>query len=204
MLGNEANVGIGTTAPTARFVVSADSKNSGENTATFRAPNIGPNQSHIHYGTTGDWYIRSAASSGRVILQDTGGSVLIGGNLTVNGTFSNPSDVRLKRNISSLNYGLSEVMKLRPVVWQWKSQPTGKLQLGMIAQEVEPVMPELVERDVDPNKPLLMNYIGFVPVMVKAIQQQQEQIKQQQDQINSLKQLVCLDHPGAEMCKRKD
>jgi hypothetical protein len=71
-------IGIGTTAPTARLHVSTTSTNFGDNTALFAAPNIGPNLSHIHHGTMGDWYIRSASSSGRVILQDLGGNVGIG------------------------------------------------------------------------------------------------------------------------------
>ena len=74
----DTNVGIGVTAPTARLHVRALSVNSGDNTAVFAAPNIGPNLSHLHYGTTGDWYIRSAASAGKVILQDLGGNVGIG------------------------------------------------------------------------------------------------------------------------------
>jgi len=38
----------------------------------------GTNQSHVHYGTDGDWYIRSAVSSGKVVIQDSGGDVGIG------------------------------------------------------------------------------------------------------------------------------
>jgi hypothetical protein len=72
------NVGIGTPAPSAKLTVVASSSNSTDNSAHFEAPNIGANASHIHYGKTGDWYIRSAASSGRVILQDSGGKVGIG------------------------------------------------------------------------------------------------------------------------------
>ena len=128
-------------------------------------------------------------------------TVQIPGNLVVSGTFSNPSDARLKQNIQSLHYGLSEVMRLRPVTWQWKTQPTGKPQLGMIAQEVEPVMPELVIHDTNSSQPLTMNYMGFLPVMVKAMQQQQEEIKRQQNQIEALKRLVCQDHPKAEVCR---
>ena len=61
-----------------RLFVYSPSTSSGENTATFAAFGIGLNQSHIHYGLTGDWYIRSANSGGKVILQDSGGNVGIG------------------------------------------------------------------------------------------------------------------------------
>lgn len=74
------NVGIGTANPLARLYVRTTSANTADNTATFAAPTIGPNFSHIHYGIKGDWYIRSAAGSGKVILQDTGGYVGIGTN----------------------------------------------------------------------------------------------------------------------------
>ena len=62
----------------ARLFVYSPTTNNGENTATFAALNIGLNQSHIHYGPTGDWYIRSASSNGKVFLQDSGGNVVIG------------------------------------------------------------------------------------------------------------------------------
>jgi hypothetical protein len=62
----QGNVGIGTTTPTARLEI-------------YNAA-AGPNISHALYGTTGDWYIRSAAVNGKVILQDNlgGGTVGIG------------------------------------------------------------------------------------------------------------------------------
>jgi Chaperone of endosialidase len=78
------NVGIGTNdSLEANLTVYSTTQNAGNNTAVFRAPNIGPNQSHVHWGTTGDWYIRSAADNGKVILQDNGGEVgLYAGNLS--------------------------------------------------------------------------------------------------------------------------
>ncbi len=80
--------GIGTTGPGAMLDILTTSASSGNNTARFQAPNIGPNTSHIHYGTRGDWYIRSADPTGKVILQDTGGSVSIG-------TTSSPAKVTI-------------------------------------------------------------------------------------------------------------
>ena len=72
------NLGVGITNPGARLVVSTDTAHATNNTAYFEATTIGPHASNIHYGTTGDWYIRSAAGNGNVIMQDTGGNVGIG------------------------------------------------------------------------------------------------------------------------------
>jgi hypothetical protein len=85
------NVGIGNASPAAKLQVVSSSANAGNNTAEFDAPAIGPNASHIHHGTTGDWYIRSAANGGKVVIQDTPGNVGIGTSspgekLTVAGT----------------------------------------------------------------------------------------------------------------------
>ena len=48
------------------------------------------------------------------------------------------SDARLKQNIMPLSYGLREVLRLRPVRWQWKDSTTTQQNLGLVAQEVEP------------------------------------------------------------------
>ncbi|MBU0528286.1 hypothetical protein KKF86_00800 [bacterium] len=74
------NVGIGTTSPSAKLHVISTTTNGADNTAKFEATSIGSNVSHIHYGTDGDWYIRSAASDGKVVIQDSGGNVGIGTN----------------------------------------------------------------------------------------------------------------------------
>jgi len=68
-------VGIGTNYPFAQLHI----KGTDMDTVVFES-NRGPNASNIQYGTNGDWYIRSAASAGKVILQDTGGIVGIGTN----------------------------------------------------------------------------------------------------------------------------
>ena len=62
----------------ASLVVASDAPDNTANTAAFQRPALGPNWSHIHWGPTGDWYIRSAANSGKVVVQDTGGRVGIG------------------------------------------------------------------------------------------------------------------------------
>ncbi len=75
---NTGNVGVGTSAPVAKLDMVTATASSVDNTARFYAPNLGPWASHVHYGTNGDWYIRSASASGNVIMQDGGGNVGIG------------------------------------------------------------------------------------------------------------------------------
>src|SRR5207244_1243495 len=82
------------------------------------------------------------------------------------------SDVRLKRGVANLSYGLREVLQLRPVTWVWKDGADRGRQLGLIAQEIEPVLPELVTREKDERQTLGLNYIGLVPVVINAIQEE--------------------------------
>jgi hypothetical protein len=116
MISDSANIGIGTTNPTAKLSVSTLAANLANNTAYFEAPNIGPNASNIHYGTTGDWYIRSASSLGKVILQDTGGNVGIG-TATPNARLTVAGDVTQNRDkgdfVKAMAYVLSNGNILR-------------------------------------------------------------------------------------------
>ncbi|MCX6334548.1 MAG: tail fiber domain-containing protein, partial [Bacteroidia bacterium] len=66
-----------------------------------------------------------------------------------------------------------------PVTFKWKSQPDGKRHLGLIAQEVMPLVPEVVDTGDDPDKTLGINYAGLVPVLISAIKEQQKQIESQ-------------------------
>ncbi len=120
------------------------------------------------------------------------GKVLVRGELTVAGNvcaanISCASDARLKQNVLNLRYGLSHLLRLRPVSWNWKAEPKGKLQLGLVAQEVEPVMPELVLREADAARPLGLNYMALLPVVVKAIQEQQRELEGKEAEIKALR-----------------
>ena len=108
---NDGNVGIGTTSPSHKLhiesgVLKVQGTSSVDGTAIFVAATAkGTQQSHIHYGSDGDWYIRSASTSGKIVIQDNGGNVGIGtsspseklhvsgnvrieGDLTVNGSYT--------------------------------------------------------------------------------------------------------------------
>ena len=109
------------------------------------------------------------------------------------------SDAREKKNIEGLEYGLKEVMKLRPVTYKWKQEKVGSVVLpkkekrdiiGLIAQEVQQIIPEVVygetwrpkseqEHDVyvkEISERIGMNYGELLPILVKAKQEQHQKL----------------------------
>jgi Chaperone of endosialidase len=92
---------------------------------------------------------------------------------SANGTIQT-SDFRLKKEINDLNYGLKEVMQLRPVRYNWISNGNGD-KIGLIAQEVKEIVPEVVVGN-EQEELLGMNYAELVPVLINAIKEQQQQI----------------------------
>jgi hypothetical protein len=115
------------------------------------------------------------------------GNVLVTGCLVAS-NLSCPSDARLKENIAPLSYGLPEVLRLRPVTWQWKDATKTEPNLGLIAQDVEPVLPELILQNADNKGSLGLNYMGLIPVLVKGMQEQQAQIVEQKEQNRKLEE----------------
>ena len=101
------------------------------------------------------------------------------------------SDERLKENIVDLETGLSEVMSLKPRRFDWKEgEGSGaKNVAGFIAQEVETVLPDLIEDfmhdDLDDAKSIRMG--DMLPTLIKAIQEQQAQIEILQREVQELK-----------------
>jgi hypothetical protein len=111
----------------------------------------------------------------------------------------NTSDAREKQNIRPTAYGLDAVMKMKPVSFEWKDRPEEGNKLGFLAQDLLKVIPEVVvtkekvtDRESDAvsykdAKTLGVYYSDIIPVLVKAIQEQQELINKQQMEIEALK-----------------
>jgi hypothetical protein len=89
----------------------------------------------------------------------------------------NTSDARLKSNIKVLGYGLDAILKLQPVSFTWNDDSKKALRIGLIAQDVEKVISEVVDKGNDPARTLGINYSEIVPVLIKGIQEQQTQIE---------------------------
>ena len=87
---------------------------------------------------------------------------------------SAPYDRRLKKDIQALNTenNLSKILQLEGVRFKWKENYNDNLNLGFIAKDVKPVIPESVRYDTL-NDIYSMEYSAIIPVLVEAIKEQQ-------------------------------
>jgi hypothetical protein len=123
-----------------------------------------------------------------------------------NGTVSGRSDIRLKKNIIDSTPKLHKLMQLRVVNYEWKESINGTKELGLIAQEVEEVFPNLVitepikkKREIEQEDGTIVEeeYIdgdsksvknSVLPyITIKALQELTTLVKEQQAQIEELK-----------------
>ena len=124
----------------------------------------GSNESHAHYGTYGDWYIRPASNSGNVYVKN----------------YQAESDQRLKENIEDITYGTAEILQLQPRKFNWIGESVE--QNGFVAQEVESVLPAFVKtsemkiNEDDAEGIKSVDYNSIVATLVKTIQELEARI----------------------------
>jgi hypothetical protein len=106
-------------------------------------------------------------------------SVYVGGNVSAS-AYTTRSDYNLKDDIFDLRYGLNDVLKLQPVEYTYKSN--GSKQLGFIAQDIGTILPEVVSFE----ESMSVNYQAIIPILTKAIQEQQALIKALEQRIINL------------------
>jgi hypothetical protein len=148
----------------------------------------------------------SAANAGHVVLND---DVEVGGDFdpitdntyalgdathrftalyATNGTIQT-SDATLKTNIEDIQYGLDEVMLLSGVSFNWIGDEDGRVNLGYLAQEVLEIVPEIVY--IDEESGLMgLSYTSFIPILTRAIQEQQFMITDLERRVAMLEDTV--------------
>jgi len=183
---SNGNVGVGISAPTAKLHVSGTVKvGSFETLSDVGYGQLGVNSSLIPTDVSTNNY-RNLGKSSRPWQ-----------NIYFDGSLIATSDKRLKSNIQESDYGLEEILKLAPKSYDMKSQP-GKKRYGLLAQDVQKVMNEFVastEVVVDEKggtkktvatEYLGVNYLDMIPVLIKAIQEQNALIEAQAARIDQL------------------
>jgi hypothetical protein len=97
--------------------------------------------------------------------------------------FTSLSDISQKTNIKPIVSPVSKLLKLNGVTFDWKE--TKESSIGVIAQEVEKVFPELIEKTGDDYK--TVNYNGLIGVLIEVFKEQQKQINTLRKEIRNLK-----------------
>ena len=130
-----------------------------------------------------------------------------------NGTVGTGSDIRLKKDIEPVGDVLDKLQEIRGVRYRYKAdKETPRLNIGVIAQEVEKVFPELVNKmPSDPESDeeyMTVTYENITPILIEAVKElrveKDEQLARKDNRINELEnRLAKLEAMMAEMAKKK-
>ncbi|MCL5733315.1 MAG: tail fiber domain-containing protein [Patescibacteria group bacterium] len=217
---NGGNVGIGTTTPSNPLTVSGNANFSGQvgigTTTSNYSLNIeggtGYNGIYVH-SNVADGYGINVSSGGRygVYAYTTGPATYaiygsgaagydfggVNGEYTNGGVWTNGSSRALKTDFTNLNKDdiLNKIMKLPITKWVYKSSPD-QWHIGPMAEDFYPLFGTSNDKSIDTESPAGVALIG--------IQALNDKITAQQTEINSLKSLVCSDHPKNSYCQAKN
>ena len=181
MDASTSRIGIGVTAPGTKLHVvgGTDASISGGGYITsgnLNGQNIVIDENEI--------MARNNGAASNLHLQVEGGSVTVGGAVV------HASDRRLKKDIEDLQYSLKDLLLLQPKQYNWKNRTlTTYKSFGLIAQEVQEIIPELVLESDNEDKTLSVNYTELIPILLNAIQEQQEEIDELKGELEVYKAL---------------
>jgi len=162
-IDSSGNLLVGTTS-TSDTVVGAKMLSSGRVTSTMASSSGSESTLHV-YSTGAAAYRFYVTMAGTIFATNT--------------TITAISDQRLKENIQDLDVGLDKIMALKPRKFDWKASKGKDIKgdRGWIAQEFEQVFPDMVDEWKDPapegEEPYKSVRADLIPVLVKAIQEQQ-------------------------------
>ena len=125
-------------------------------------------------------------SAGAVTISNLAGSGSRAVNASATGVLSASSSILIKENVENINYGLSDVLKLKPVIFNYIDKDKwgeGK-ELGFIAEDVMDIIPE--STGTMNNSDIYFDLQKLIPVLTKAIQEQQALIKALEQRIINL------------------
>ena len=147
---------------------------------------------HLNYNNSGTNYISMAnggytyfrgSSNGITALTVNGaGGISVTGDITATGSIDSASDIKLKTNVKTIDNALDKVLQLRGAEYD-RIDRDNQHEIGVIAQEVEKVIPELVHGDETKT----VSYGNMTAVLIEAIKEQNEIINRMRKEIEDLK-----------------
>ena len=170
-----------------------------------------PLPGNLELTTQGDIHFSAGSSFSAMVIEDSGKvgiglsnpafDLQVAGNVDILGELTAASDRNLKRNITKLQNASSLITALNPVSYFFKAEefPEKKLatrkKMGLIAQEVEKVLPNLVSEagtakhiNGEEINVKSVNYIELIPLLIKGMQEQQAEINRLSNELQQLKQ----------------
>jgi len=190
------NVGIGTGTPSCALDVSGTMKITYPNSARLdpTLEIIGSTYSYVRLKKTTNnpnyfFTIGPDNNTNFIVFDDQERGVYLSRGLTA---WTSYSDVRLKKNINSLNSYLNKMNQIRPVWYQWETQDENDkhMHVGFIAQEIEQFIPEIINENYDEKRGYNVKGLAMtdmIPFIVKAFQEQQAIIETLQTENQDLK-----------------
>jgi len=165
------NVSVGTTSAV-----------SNARLAVERIGGVG-NEAAIGFTSSGTakWKIGNNASDSFVVYTPSNVGVYINSGAT---SWTATSDERLKNITGNIENALDAVQTLRAVKFTWIADDENKSQVGLIAQDVQAVLPEVITEDAEGY--LGIRYTETIPLLVAAIQEQQTTIEALEARITAL------------------
>jgi hypothetical protein len=132
-------------------------------------------------GNGAEYYIRPVTWTGTAFAEQASAGVYLTDNAT---SWSSASDERLKDIIEPITDAANKVSTLRAVIGKYKTDEEGTRRSFLIAQDVQKVLPEAVNKQKDET--LGIQYTDVIPLLVAAIQEQQTLINQLTTRLNAL------------------
>ncbi|HET8581402.1 MAG TPA: tail fiber domain-containing protein [Candidatus Paceibacterota bacterium] len=189
------SVGIGTASPGTKLTVAGEITSTNANAFRMAYGNYGAfwrndgSNTYFLLTNSGDQY-GTWNSLRPLTINDSSGAVTVGTGLTVSGNvsasaFLYTSDQSLKHNVQTIPDALSLVEKLRGVMFNWNSDD--RPDMGVIAQEVQKVLPQLVHTDAATGLESV-EYGNFIGIFIEAIKQVQGEVTNLQQENAQLTQ----------------
>jgi hypothetical protein len=163
------------------------------------------------YGLANQWrpgYIRSndmGSFTGAMEFYTNGAGVLYGDvkglevrngvTYTATGTVSSWSDTRLKKDVQPFTNGLDIINRINPVSFYYNQQSpfqTEKMQVGILAQELEKIAPYMVDKNITNDFEDLrsVNNQAYIFLLINAVKEQNKKMEEQQKQIDEQRKMI--------------
>jgi hypothetical protein len=217
-IGVNGKVGVGTNSPMQKFEVHGVSHFFGQGNYSLGWGNssvagrltyntsgaliMTPGTNDLTLGTNGGGSDQLVLSSNGNVFVGGNSNVGVGttspsqkldvaGNIAISGVTIHSSDIRLKNNINLIQDSVTKLRKLKGVEYFWNDKERDEhKQIGLIAQDVLKVFPELVYMNEQTGH-LSVNYSGLVAPLIEAIKVQDTEIKNLKSDVKLLKTILC-------------